>query len=678
MNTQQQQQQPSRNLSHLNFVLYGGDYNPEQWPESVWLEDAQLMQEAGVNMVSLAIFSWAKLEPREGEFDFGWLDRVIDVLHTHGIKVDLATATAAPPPWLAKHYPDSLPMTRDGITLFPGSRQQYCPHSTAYKTLAARLVTKIAERYAQHPALAMWHINNEYGCHVSESFTPAGADAFRAWLRAKYASIERLNEAWGTAFWSQRYDDWSEIHPPRTTPTFVNPTQQLDWKRFSSDAILALMKLEVDILRRITPEVPVVTNFMGFFKPLDYWAWAQVEDIVSDDNYPDPMDANAHIGSAMRYDLMRSLRYGQPWLLMEQTPAAVNWRERNAMKKPNQMRLWSYQALARGANGILFFQWRAAKAGAEKFHGAMVPHAGKDTRVFREVAQLGNELKQLSDLVTTTNKAEVAIVFDWENWWALELDSHPSADMNVWKFAPYYAALYAAGHTCDFVPSTVSVDKLRQYKLVVVPNLYLTKAGVGDAFEQYVAEGGHIVIGAFSGIANGDDHIWLGGYPAPFRKLLGIRIEEYEALGAGQQNQIVTDDEESFACETWRDAIQLEGARMLARFGEDFYADAPAITQNAFGKGSAVYVGTCPELPAMQWLMRRLCDEAGVVAPLAAPPGVEVTVREGDGRKFTFVLNQMATPVEVRLPSQMRDVLSGDVREGVLKLAGFGVAVLEA
>ena len=667
---------PQRDLSHLNFILFGGDYNPEQWPESIWLEDAQLMHEAGVNMVSLAIFSWAKLEPREGEFDFGWLDRIMNLLHAHGIKVDLATATAAPPPWMAKNYPDSLPMTKDGVTLYPGARQQYCPHSVAYKTLAARLVAKVAERYAQHPALAMWHINNEYGCHVSESFTPAGTNAFRAWLQAKYETMDRLNHAWGTAFWSQHYDDWSEIHPPRSAPTFVNPTQQLDWKRFSSDAVLALMKMEVEILRRITPDVPVVTNFMGFFKPLDYWAWAQEEDLVSDDNYPDPLDPHAHIGSAMRYDLMRSLRYGQPWLLMEQTPAAVNWRDRNAMKKPDQMRLWSYQALARGANGVMFFQWRAAKAGAEKFHGAMVPHAGKDTRVFREVAQLGSELKRLGPLVRTTNHADVAIVFDWDNWWALELDSHPSIDMSARNLMPYYAALYQHGVTCDFVPSTVGADKLREYKLVVAPNLYLTKEGVGPVFEQYVAAGGHMVIGAFSGISNADDHIWLGGYPAPFRALLGIRIEEFEALGAGQKQQLITDDEESFACDTWRDAIQLEGARVLARMGEEEHADAPAITQNTFGKGSAVYVGTCPDTQALTWLMARMCAEAGLVAPLAAPPGVEVTVRSGDGRRFVFVLNQTAENVEVKLAEPMRDAQTGIEHAGVVKLAGYGVAVL--
>jgi beta-galactosidase len=669
---------PKRDLSHLTSFLYGGDYNPEQWPESVWLEDMDLMKEAHVNMVSIGIFSWAKLEPREGQFDFGWLDKLMDLLAANGIHADVATATAAPPPWLAHRYPDSLPMTKDGVTLFPGSRQQYCPHSTAYRELGARLVTTLAERYKSHPALAMWHINNEYGCHVYESFTPAATAAWRIWLTARYGSIDRLNEAWGTAFWSQRYDDWAEINPPRTAPTFINPTQQLDWRRFSSDSLLALMKMEVDILRRITPDVPVVTNFMGFFKPLDYWEWAKHEDIVSDDNYPDPMDAHAHIGTAMRYDLMRSLRYGQPWLVMEQTPSAVNWRSQNALKKPDQMRLWSYQALSRAANGIMFFQWRAAKAGAEKFHGAMVPHAGKDTRIFREIKQLGAELHTLSqtELLNTTNAASAAIVFDWDNWWVLEQDSHPSSHINAMTFAPYYAALHAQNITCDFIPSAAPLETALKYKLIVIPNLYLTRAGVAEVFEQFVAQGGTLVVGPFSGIANEDDHIWLGGTPGPFKRLLGIHIEEYEAMA--QPNFVITDDEESYVCETWRDNIALRGARMVARFGQDHFADAPAITQNDVGAGRAYYVGTVLDGHGMQWLMKRVCAEAGVAAPFDVPANVEVLVRSNAAQAFTFVLNHNDGPVSVRLPAPMRDVLTSETYGGTLSLPRCGVAVLVA
>ena len=387
-------------VEKVPHVLYGGDYNPEQWPEEVWHEDVRLMREAGVNLVSLGIFSWAKLEPRPGEYDFEWLDRVVDLLHESGVMVDLATATASPPPWLARLYPESLPVTMDGVTLYPGARQHYCPSSTAYRERAAELVRRVADRYEEHPALAMWHVNNEYGCHVAECYCDASAAHFREWLRERYGDLGELNEAWGTAFWSQRYSNWDEILPPRTAPTFTNPTQQLDFRRFSSDALLECFEMEKEILREATPDVPITTNFMGFFKPVDYWKWAEREDVVSHDLYPDPADPAAHVGAAMTYDLMRSLGGGEPWVLMEQTSVRVNWRERNVPKKPGQMRLWSYGAVARGADGIMFFQWRASRAGAEKFHSAMVPHVKpEDSRSWKEVRQLGGELKKLDNLL---------------------------------------------------------------------------------------------------------------------------------------------------------------------------------------------------------------------------------------------------------------------------------------
>ena len=666
---------PKRDLSHLNFMLYGGDYNPEQWPEDVWPEDIKLMQEAGVNMVSLAIFSWAKLEPREGDFHFSWLDRLMDMLHEGGIHVNLATATAAPPPWMAKNYPDSLPMTRDGLTMYPGSRQQYCPHSSAYRDGVARLVTALAKRYRGHPALSMWHINNEYGCHVAESFTPAGVAAFRVWLQQRYGDIETLNHVWGTSFWSQRYDDWSEIHPPRLVPTFLNPTQQLDWKRFSSDAILALYKIEAELLRKITPDVPLVTNFMGFFKPIDYWSWAPHEDVVSDDCYQDPMDPSTHIDSAARFDLMRSLRYGQPWILMEQTPSAVNWRSRNALKKPGQMRLWSYQAVARAANGVMFFQWRAAKAGAEKFHGAMVPHAGADTRTHREIKQLGQELKLLAEIVDTTNRAEVAMVFDWDNWWVLEQESHPSAEISMLgQGSAFYRALHRRNITVDFVPSTVTLEMLKDYRLLIVPNLYLTRPGVAEVFEAFVRDGGTIVMAPFSGISDQNDHIWLGGAPGPFKNMLGIHIEEYESMA--HVNRVITEDEEDFACEAWRDVITLRGAERLARFGMDYFAEQPAITRNQFGQGGAYYLGTCLNSAGMDWLMGHVCTEAQVEAPLDVPAGVEVLVRESADRAYLFVLNHTPDPVSIKLPRSMRDLLTGTKHASALALLGYGVAVL--
>jgi beta-galactosidase len=664
--------QPARDLSHFTSMRYGGDYNPEQWGPEVWREDVALMQGAGVNMVSLGIFSWAQLEPREGEFTFGWLDEVMDLLGDGGIAVNLATATASPPPWMAAKYPESLPITRTGIRLSPGARQQYCPHSVAYRGLAARLVTTMAERYKSHNALAMWHINNEYGCHVAESFTPAGDVAFRRWLLTRYGTIDALNAAWGTAFWSQRYDSFAEVSAPRAMPTFGNPTMMLDWNRFSSSAIEDLFRMEGDILRRITPNVPINTNFMGFFKPLDYWSHAAHQDVVSDDNYQDPMDPDAHILSAARGDLMRSLRHGQPWLLMEQTSSAVNWRPRNAMKRPNQMRLWSMQSVAHGADGIMFFQWRAAKAGAEKFHGAMVPHAGADTRVYREISALGHDLAKLDAVVGSRINSDVAIVFDWESWWAVDQPSHTSADVNGMAFMAWYRTMFVANSSVDFVSGRATLEQLRQYKLVLVPNLYLMRQEFADALNDYVHAGGHVVVGPYTAITNVDDHIYLGGYPGPLRDMLGITIEDFEALR--DPNSVMVDGAR-FSCSAWRDVIHLQGASAVGSFGEGWFAGGPVVTRNEFGAGSATYVGTVLGDDGLAWVLGQAARDAGVAAAIDVPDGVEVVVRESDGDQFVFLLNHNESGVTVTLDGEHRDVLTDTVGASH-HLDGFGVAVV--
>src|SRR5918993_3512433 len=432
-------------------MIYGGDYNPEQWPEEVWFEDARLMREAGVNLVSLGIFAWAKLEPHPGEYDFGWLDRIISLLHESGVMVTLATATASPPPWLAALYPESLPVTQNGVVLHPGSRQHYCPSNAAYKDRASELVRRIADRYKDHPALAMWHVNNEYGCHVAECYCDVSAAHFREWLRARYGHLDTLNEAWGTAFWSQRYGDWAEVLPPRVAPTFPNPTQQLDFQRFSSDELLAYYEAEKEVLRRHTPEIPVTTNFMvAAFKEMDYHSWAPAMDVVSNDHYLRGEDPGSHIELAFGADVTRGLAGGAPWLLMEHSTSAVNWQPRNLAKLPGQMLRNSLQHVARGADGVCFFQWRASRAGAEKFHSGLVPHAGTETKIWREVVQLGQALEAIEELRGTTVAADVAMLFDYPAWWACELDSHPSVDVTYLDQAHrYYRALWEKGISVD-------------------------------------------------------------------------------------------------------------------------------------------------------------------------------------------------------------------------------------
>lgn len=660
----------------IPHMLYGADYNPEQWPEEVWSEDVRLMREAGVNLVSLGIFAWAQLEPRPGVYTFDWLDRVMDLLHAHGIAVDLATATASPPPWLAALHPESLPVTREGVTLWPGSRQHFCPSSPAFRAAAGALVRRLAERYREHPALVMWHIGNEYGDHITACYCDASAAAFRAWLERRYGTIEALNAAWGTAFWSQRYDDWSEINPPRAMPAPANPTQQLDYLRFSSDALLECVDLERAILSEVTPGVPATTNFIFSNKELDYWTWAAHEDLVSYDSYGDPARPESVCEMARSYDLMRSLKGGQPWLLMEQTPGAVNWRPYNVLKCPGQMRLWSYQAIARGADGVMFFQWRQSRAGAEKFHSAMVPHDGvSNSRIWREVTALGAELPRLDAVLGAYTPAQVAILLDYESWWALELDSKPSAGVRqIDQISRYHTWLHARNIAANFVSPDAD---LSPYRVALVPNLYMARDGVAARLEAFVAAGGTLVMSFFSGIADQNDHILLGGYPAPFRALLGLRVEEFAPYAPGQSNRIVAADGTTYGCDLWGDVIALEGAEPVATFVGDFYAGRPAVTRHRYGQGISYYVGTRPDAAFMDALLARVRAEAGVHSVLAAPAGVEATRRVNANGSFLFLLNHNPGPVEVALPRPAHDLLTGTPHAGTVVMEPYGVLVLK-
>jgi beta-galactosidase len=640
-------------------LAYGGDYNPEQWPEETWREDVRLMREAGVNLVSVGIFSWALLEPEPGRFDFGWLDRVIDLLHENGVRVDLATATASPPPWFSRAHPESLPVTFDGRTLWPGGRQAYCPSSPAYRAAAARLVEAIATRYADHPALALWHVNNEFGCHVARCYCDVSAAAFRVWLQRRYDTLDALNEAWGTAFWSQHYSAWEDINPPRQAPNFANPTQQLDFARFSSDELLDCYRAERAILARIAPGVPVTTNFMTpAFKPLDYFKWAPEQDVVSTDHYLRPAEGDTRLDLALSGDLTRGLAGGKPWLLMEHSTSAVNWQARNLAKRPGQMRRDALAHVARGADGTLFFQWRASRRGAEKFHSGMVPHAGTDSRVWREVVQLGEDLRRLAPVRGSRVAADVALLWDYESWWAVELDSHPSADATYLdRVRAFHGALWRAGVTVDVVHPAAD---LSGYRLVLVPSLYLVGDATAEALARYVRLGGHLVISYFSGIVDGDDAIRLGGYPGAFRELLGVRTEEFAPLAEGETARL---DDGSTAT-VWSEDLRLEGAEAVASFVDGPVPGRPAITRHAVGDGIAWYVATRID-PAP--LLARVCAQAGVEPVLPGlPDGVEAVRRRGAGGDFVFVLNHTGAPVAVG----GTDLLGGD---GVVPPGGVAV-----
>ncbi|HET9076876.1 MAG TPA: beta-galactosidase [Acidimicrobiales bacterium] len=656
-------------------IRYGGDYNPEQWPEEVWAEDVALMAEAGVDLVTVGVFAWGELQSGPGrDLDAGWLDRVLTLLHDGGVGVDLATATASPPPWLVAVHPEILPVTATGVRLSPGGRQHYCPSSPAYRAAAVDLASRLAERYGDHPALELWHIGNEYGCHVPACYCDVSAAAFRTWLRRRYDDdIDGLNRAWGTAFWSQRYRSFDEVLPPRAAPTFPNPTHQLDYARFSNDELLACYAAEKEVLRAATPAVPVTTNLMGLFRPTDGWAWAAAMDLVSVDRYPDPADPDAHVGAALVADLTRSLGNGRPWYLMEQAPGAVNWRGVNAPKARGQFRTWSLQAVARGADAVLQFQWRASAAGAEKFHSGMLPHAGTDTRMWRDVVALGADLQRLQPVAGTPVGADAAMLLDWESWWGLELDSHPSADLRQADLlVEMYRPLFDAGIVTDVAHPAAD---LSGYRLVVVPWLYLVSDAAAANLAGYVRDGGVAVVTYFSGIVDPHDRIRLGGYPAPWQDLLGLRVEEFAPMAPGETDGLAGPlAHPGSTARRWQERVQGRGARTLLTVATGPLTGQAAATVHDHGRGAAYYLATSPDPATLASVLAHAASRAGVAPVAPVPPGVEAVGRGG----HLFLINHSDGGRSVDLgDTRRRDLLTGSLLCGAVDI-GPGEALVLA
>ncbi|CAM5601359.1 beta-galactosidase [Streptomyces aurantiogriseus] len=656
-------------------LAYGADYNPEQWSRDVWEEDVRLMREAGVTVVSVGIFSWARIQPGPDTWDFGWLDEVMDLLHAGGIGVDLATATASPPPWLTTAHPEILPVTANGETVWPGARQHWRPTSPVFREHALRLVREMANRYKDHPALVAWHVSNELGCHNIYDYSDDAARAFRVWLRARYGTLDALNHAWGTAFWSQHYSDWEQILPPRLAASHPNPTQQLDFKRFSSDALKEHLRAEREILRELTPDVPVTTNFMvmGGTKGMNYPAWADEIDFVSNDHYvhPGPQDRDELSFSA---NLVSGIAGGRPWFLMEHSTSAVNWQPVNVAKRPGDLARDSLLHVAHGADAVCFFQWRQSAAGAEKYHSAMVPHAGADSDLFRAVTDLGATLKALAPVAGSEREpARVGVLFDWESWWASEQDSHPTSLLDYRQEAlDWYSALLALGIRADLI--TTRAD-LARYGLLIAPVLHVVPAELAKEFTRYAEQGGHLVTTYFSGIVDENDHVWLGGYPGALRELLGIRVEEFGPLLAGESVEL----DDATTGTLWTDRVTVADAdtQVLARYRTGVHAGRPAVTRRSTGGGSASYVSTRLGVDGLVSLLPRLLEPAGVHSELPADlrGRVELTVRRGETGRFLFVVNR--TDDTVPVTGLDGEVLLGSAdADGALVLGPREVAVL--
>lgn len=683
----------------IDRFLHGGDYNPDQWLDepAVLPDDLRLMKLAGCNVASIGIFAWAVLEPREGDFQFAWLDKLMDDFAQRGWKVALATPSAALPNWMMRAYPEMLRVTADRRRELPGNRVKYCFSAPSLREKVTRINTLLAQRYAGHPALLLWHVSNEYGhydhnggCHCEMC-----QHEFREWLKAKYeGDLDRLNRLWWTSFWSHTYTEWDQIESPAPHGEGCTHGLQLDWRRFVTERTVSFIRTEVAPLRAATPGIPVTTNLMEWYPGLDYWTLAKELDVISWDSYPmwhtpDPEDADcpdlarASI-AAFHHDLFRSLGGGRPFLLMESTPSATNWQPVAKLKRPGMHLLSSLQAVAHGSDSVMYFQWRKGRGGSEKFHGAVVDHVGHEhTRVFRDVAEVGEKLARLAPAVGSETRAEVAVLFDWENWWAIDFAAGPRVEKKD------YPATCVAHHRV-FLELGVPVDivgedsDLSKYRLIIAPMMYMVRPGVASRLEEFVRNGGCLVTTYWSGIVDANDLVFTGGLPGPLRALLGIWSEEIDALYAGERNRVRISAkdlgvERTYECRELCDLIHVESAKVLGTYEEDFYAGRPALTVNQFGQGEAYYVASRNDRAFLTDFLGALVKRLGLKRDLKTelPRGVLVRSRKNEKGEFVFVQNYANRPQRIELSETgMQDLLSGSVCDRVITVPAFGVAVL--
>jgi beta-galactosidase len=679
-------------------MFFGADYHPEHWvwpyagteedPEARWRRDAELMVAAGINAVRMGEFCWGLYEPHEGEYDFAWMRRALDVMHQAGLKVVLGTPTAAPPLWVAKKYPGVLPLDDRGLALHEGTRHAYCMNSGVYWELSRKIVTALAQALGNHPALIAWQIDNGIGGHGTEfSFNEESRRDWQNWLKMKYETIENLNAMLGTRFWSQIVSDWDEVPMPMVAPTVHNPALVLDWMRFSSDTCVQYVKMQADLLHDLTPGMPVTTNLRALSRHYDHFDMAEALDFVSLDTYA--ALKNRPADNAVEFDIMRSLKKAsirmpdaeEGFWVIEQKAGNVNWQEVNALQRPGMVRLITYQLLSRGAAGMFYFFWRSPRIGSEKFYGGVLTHDGRgDNRVYREIAQIGEEMKLLAPALKGTQvMAETCILYSHPNVWTLRQPMQPNKHFSQREHIMlFYNALHDRNIPVDFARPT---EDLSKYKVVFAPSLHMLEGGEADRLKLYVHQGGTLV--ATFNTALVDEHCIAPdtGYPHDMTDLFGLEVTEFDPLPLDEENHLAFKADfpvsHLHAARIWCDIIEPKECQVLGTFTRDFYAGRPAMTINRFGEGTAIYIGTMCHQAFYYDLVTWLRQRCSLFPLLKVPDTVEVSLRQKDDTRIYFLLNHQNSPIRITFFKPMHDFLTGATLTGNFDLPPHGVLVLD-
>lgn len=669
-----------------DYMLHGGDYNPDQWLEypEVLKKDLELMRLAHTNTYSVGIFAWAQLETTEGVFEFEWLDKIMDDIAANGGKVILATPSGARPAWLSQKYPEVLRVSHDRVKQLHGGRHNHCFTSPMYREKTQIINRRLAERYQNHPALLMWHVSNEYSgeCHCDLC-----QQAFREWLKKKYQTLDKLNHAWWGAFWSHSFSDWSQIESPSSIGENAVHGMNLDWRRFVTDQTIDFYEQETVPLREVTPEIPITTNFMADtadlipFQSLDYSKFAKHVDILSWDCYPswhNDRESTAELAMKVGFinDLYRSLKK-QSFLVLECTPSGVNWHPVNKTKRPGMHLLSSMQLLAHGSDSIMYFQWRKSRGSSEKFHGSVVDHDGsKDNRVFQEVAEVGQTLENLSEIVGTMPESKVAIFYDWESNWALNDAQGFGLESKLYPqtLQQHYKAFWEQDISVDVITKE---QDFSSYKLLIVPMLYMLNKETMKRFKSFVEQGGTLVMTYISGLVDEHDLTYLGGWPETLQEIFGIDVLETDTYYPTDRNYVLYKDQ-SYELKDYATVVELGGAVAEGYYQNDFYAQTPAVTSHAVGKGKGYYIGGRFDHDFHQVFYGNLIKELGLEGtPIKHGKGVSVQVRQSQLHSYYFVMNFTEKEQSVQLDFTAEDMLTGELVTEEISLSQYGFKVLK-